>query len=118
MSHAEGVPHPAMGDAASALPLLNNYTRTVLAAAARAEVPDGWTLMVAADSDLVLNHPARGHWIGLRLLGAGSAERTPVWRADRGSLLVHDDELRDFSTLAVAIETMVKRSEGLRVPLR
>lgn len=96
--HEEPVPHPAMGDATSALTLLNNYTRTVLVAAARAEVPDGWTLMVAADSDLVLNHPLSGDWVGLRLVGGGSVERRPSWRAVRGPLaepdIAFDDDLR------------------------
>jgi hypothetical protein len=87
--HEVAVPHPAMELAARALPLLNRYTAEVLERAAAVDVPDGWTLMVAADSGLVLAHPLSGDYVTFRLVGGGSAERQASWRPVSGSL--HED---------------------------
>ena len=83
-----------MGDE---LELLNIYTREVLAQAATiaADLPPGWSVKVAADSDLVLGHERSGHWLGVRMYGIGR----PVWREVRGSLFVEGVEWPSLSAL-------------------
>lgn len=103
--HEAVVPHPAMEAVARALPLLNRYTAEVLRRAGEVEVPDGWTLIVAADSDLVLSHPMSGEWVGLRLLNAGAAEARQSWRCARGSL--YEDDLAFDDNLQRAISYFV-----------
>lgn len=67
--------------------LLNVYTRTVLLEAAAITPPPDWTIQVAADSEVVLADPKRGHWVAIRMVGAGAGRR---WRVTRGSLWMVD----------------------------
>lgn len=113
--HDLAVPHPAMENVARALPLLNRYTAEVLERASAVEVPEGWALSVAANSDLVLAHPASGDWVGLRLVGGGSAERRPSWLSARGSM--HESRLAFDDNLTRVISYFVTQHarRGIRV---
>ena len=95
--------------------LLNDYTRRVIDHAIAVTLPAGWTVMVAADSDLVVSHPLSGEWVGFRLIG-GVPERAARWRPVRGSLIAHVDP--EFDDLTRAINFYVGRQREMQSRVR
>lgn len=94
--------------AAGLLAPLNAYTTAVLEAVADVKAPPGWSISVAADSDVVVTCDDAGEWGAVSMRGRGEKAR---WVWARGSIGYPDRREHLWDSLGEAVASLVAAYE-------